>query len=42
VENFAQKKFPQSGFERELFLLSSGEFITATFIVHIAARAARR
>jgi hypothetical protein len=41
VENFAQKKFAHTGFERELSLLSSSECITATAIVQIAARATR-
>jgi hypothetical protein len=37
VENFAQKKFAHTGFERELFVLSSSEFITATVIVQMSA-----
>ena len=37
MENFAQKKFAHSGFEREVFVLSSGELITATAIVQMSA-----
>ena len=33
MENFARIFFAQTGFERELFLLSSSEFITATRVV---------
>jgi hypothetical protein len=42
VENFAKEFFLQPEFERELFLLSSGEVITATRVVHKLAGAQRR
>jgi hypothetical protein len=33
VENFAKEFFAMSGFEREVFFLSSSEYVTATRVV---------
>lgn len=42
MENFAKKNFAQSDFKREVFVLSSSECVTATWVVQKNALLPRR